>query len=396
MSRARRPLWRIVALLAVLAFVFAACGDDNDNETSSGGSGTTEAGGGGVTCSDVAIGFFGALTGDNANLGVNIMQGAELAVKQFNEANPDCQVGFEKFDSQGSPDQAPALAQKAIGNKKLIGLVGPAFSGESRAANPIFDEAGLPIVTPSATGVDLSAQGWKIFHRAVGNDNSQGPAAAKYIVDTLKAAKVAVIDDKSEYGKGIADVVRQELGSKATVSDSIDPQAQDYSSTVNKVKAAAPDAIFYGGYYAEGGRLLKQLRDAGVKATFVSDDGSLDKGLIEAAGAANAEGAVMTCPCAPIGDIEGGPEFQKAYKEATGDEPGTYSPEAYDAANVLLEGIKQGNTTREKLNDFLGTVSYKGITKTLKWDDKGEIAEITIYAYTVKNGEITPIGPIKG
>lgn len=397
--RSRRRLWRIVALLAVMMLVLAACGDDDDDTEAGGGTDTTEASGGsggGVECEDVSLAFFGALTGDNANLGVNIMQGAELAVEQFNEENPDCQVGFEKLDSQGSPDQAPALAQQAIGNESIVGIIGPAFSGESRTANPIFDEAGLPLITPSATGIDLSTNGWDVFHRAVGNDNSQGPAAAAYITDELGASKVVVIDDASEYGKGIADVVRDELGDAVAASDSIDPAAQDYSSTVNEIRSADPDVIYYGGYYAEGGRLLKQIRDAGIDATFMSDDGALDPGLVEAAGAAAAEGAIATCPCAPAADIEGGPEFQEAYQEAYGDEAGTYSTEAYDAASVFLEGIKEGNTTRESMLEFLNEVTFEGLTKTLSWDETGEIAEITIYAYKVENGEFAPVGPIGG
>lgn len=404
----RHPLWRLLALLAALGLFAAACGGDDGGETTAGGqtSETTAADDGGqgqgqgegVTCQDVSLGFFGALTGENANLGVNIAQGAELAITQFNEENPGCQVGYEEFDSQGSPDQAPALAQEAIGNESLVGIIGPAFSGESRAANPIFDEAGLPIITPSATGVDLSQQGWTIFHRAVGNDSSQGPAAAAYILGELGATSVAVIDDASEYGKGIADLVREavQADGELSTSESIDPTSQDFSATVNAIRSDAPDAIFYGGYYAEGGRLLKQLRDAGVEATFVSDDGSNDPGLIEAAGADAAEGAILTCPCAPISEIEGGTEFQQAYQEAFGDEPGTYSAEAYDAANAFLEAIKAGQTDRKGINTYLNEeLEFEGITKTISFDENGEIAEVTIYAYTVEGGKIVPIGPIE-
>jgi branched-chain amino acid transport system substrate-binding protein len=390
----RNPLWRLLALLFALTIIAAACGGDDD-DSASGGSTTTTGGSssGGVKCTDLSLGFFGALTGDAANLGVNIMQGAQLAVNQFNDANPDCQIGFEEYDSQGSPDQAPALAQQAVGDKKVVGLIGPAFSGESRAANPIFDEAGLPIITPSATGVDLSAQGWKIFHRGLANDGAQGPAEAKYIAAEVGAKNVAVIDDASEYGKGLADIVRSSLkdnNATVAVSDSVDPKAQDYSSTVNKVKAANPDAIFYGGYYAEAGRLTKQLRDAGVTATFISGDGTLDPGYVSAAGDAAAEGAIITCPCAPSPD-----DYKKAYHDAWNEDPGTYSPEAYDAANMFLEAIKAGNTDRASINDWISSNSYEGITKTMKFDDKGEVAAGEIYVYKVQSSKITPAGTVK-
>lgn len=391
----RNPLWRLLALLFALTIVAAACGGDDDDSASGDGNTTTTGGSssGGVKCEDISLGFFGALTGDAANLGVNIEQGAELAVNQFNDANPDCQIGFEKFDSQGSPDQAPALAQQAVGDKKLVGLIGPAFSGESRAANPIFDEAGLPIITPSATGVDLSAQGWKIFHRGLANDGAQGPGVAKYIAAELGAKNVAVVDDASEYGKGLADIVRSSLAdnnAKVAVSDSVDPKAQDFSSTVNKVKSANPDAIFYGGYYAEAGRLAKQLRDAGVTATFVSGDGTLDPGFVDAAGADAAEGAIITCPCAPSPD-----DYKTAYKEAWNQDPGTYSPEAYDAANMFLAAIKAGKTDRASINDWISSNSYDGITKTMKFDDKGEGATTAIYVYKVEGGKIVDSGTVK-
>ena len=398
---ANRKGWlRLLAIVAALLMITAACGDDADDN--GGTTAPTDGGSGeGVQCDeDLAIGFFGALTGDNSNLGVNISQGAELAVMQWNEENPDCEITYEKLDSQGSPDQAPALAQKAVQQENLVGLVGPAFSGESKVANPIFNEAGLPIVTPSATAPGLADNGWTIFHRAVGNDNSQGPAAANYMTGELNVKKAAVIDDASEYGKGIADIVRADLKGgdvNVAVSESIDPKAQDYSSTVTKIKGANVDAIFYGGYYAEAGRLVKQLRDAGVTATLVAPDGVLDKGYIEAAGATSADGTIITCPCAPLDQISGGTEFKEAYEEEFGEEAGTYSPEAFDAANALLEAIRDGNTTREAINTYLNEeLDFQGITKQLSFDDKGEIAEVTVYAYKVEDGEIVPVGPVKG
>ena len=132
--------------------------------------------------------------------------------KQYNEKHKDCQVKLKQFDSQGSETQAPALAKTAIDDKTVIGIVGPAFSGESKAADPAFNEAGLTTITPSATNPALAKNGWKTFFRALGNDASQGPAAAKYIKDDLKATKVFVMDDASEYGKGLADIVKSDLG----------------------------------------------------------------------------------------------------------------------------------------------------------------------------------------
>src|SRR5215471_19736156 len=243
--RQQRHWWRLPAVLLGLALVAAACGSSNNNNSEASG---------GKCPSNMQIGNFGALTGDSANLGINIRNGAELAIDQWNSSNPDCKVTLKEYDSQGDPAQAPGLAQKAAEDKNIVAIVGPAFSGESAQANPIFDQAGLPIVTASATNPDLSKQGWKIFHRALANDAAQGPAVGKYILDQLKGKKVAVIDDASDYGKGLADIVRSTVkdnGGSVSTSESIDPKAQDYSATVNKIAADKPDTVFFGGYYQQ-------------------------------------------------------------------------------------------------------------------------------------------------
>jgi branched-chain amino acid transport system substrate-binding protein len=385
--RGRKNVLRLIAALACVGLLAGACGDDDD-DTDTGT--TTEAPGGGggdgaATCDDgTAIGFFGALTGDNANLGINIRNGVQLAVDQFNEANAGCQVTLEDYDSQGSPDLAPALADQAIADDNVLGIVGPAFSGESRAANPKFDEAGLPIITASATGADLSQQGWSIFHRALAGDQVQGPAVAKYIEETLQPESVGVLDDNSEYGKGLADIVRETLGDTVTANDSIDPTATSFSAAVTVMKDADVDVIFFGGYYAAAGPLAKQLRDAGVESTLVFADGVKDPGYVEGAQAA-AEGSLITCPCAP-GDSN--PEFLAAYEEAFGAEPGTYSAEGYDAANVMLAAIASGVSTREAMLEFIDAYDSPGITKQMKWAEDGEPAGGDIYVYEVTDGEI--------
>src|SRR5581483_4687528 len=220
MLRTHARLGRALALVTIAALALAACGSSKKSVSSSGTTESTAApsssstvpsavvSGGKCNGQTIALAFFGALTGDNRNLGINERDGAKVAVQQFNQANTSCQVELKQFDSAGDPAQAPALANAVVQDKDVVGVVGPAFSGESKAADPIFNEAGVPTITASATNPALSTNGWKVFHRAVANDDFQGPADAKYILNDLKAKKVAVIDDASEYGKGIADVVR--------------------------------------------------------------------------------------------------------------------------------------------------------------------------------------------
>jgi branched-chain amino acid transport system substrate-binding protein len=376
-----RSLIKIGAPAVAAALALSACGG------TTGGSGSTA---GGKAC-DLKIGFFGALTGDAANLGINIKNGAELAVNQYNEKNADCKVTLVSFDSQGDPSVAPALAQKAITDKKLVGIVGPAFSGESKAADPIFDKAGLNIISASATNPDLSENGWKTFHRVLGNDATQGPAASKYIKDVLKAQKTFVIDDSSEYGKGLADIVRKDLGGMVSGNDSIQQKQTDFSGSVTKVRASNSEALFFGGYYAEAALLVKQLRGAGWDGTFVAADGVKDDGFIKAAGAA-AEGAVITCPCLPPDQA---PEFAAAYKKAYNSDPATYSAEAYDAANVFLAGIAASKTSSEDMTAFIKSYDQPGVTKRIKFDAKGEPAEVTVWAYKVEGGKIVADQEIK-
>jgi len=388
----KSTLLRVGAIAVSFAFITAACGSDNDSSSSDTVVTADTAAAAGVTCNSVSIAFFGALSGDAGNLGKNIRAGADLAVSEFNTANPGCQVGLVDFDSQGDPAQAPALAQKAIDDKSILGIVGPAFSGESKAADPLFDAAGLALITPSATNEALNDNNWKVFHRALAGDDKQGPGIATYIQKTLAAAKVGVIDDASEYGKGLADIVKTTLGAAVVASDSIDPKAADFSAAVSKMKAAAPDAIFYGGYYAEAGKLAKQLRDAGVTATLVFGDGVKDQGYIDAAGPA-ADGSIITCTCA---DGASNAEFAAAYTaKFPGETPQTYGAEAYDAAKAFLAAIAAGKTDRAGVLEFLGTYDAAGVTKQIKWDATGEVAGNAVYAYKVDAGKIVPLGLIE-
>ncbi len=380
-----RTIIRLGVPITTAALILTACGGTRTDSAS-----TATSGGEQKVC-DAEIGFFGALTGDAANLGINIKNGAELAVKQYNDKNPDCQIKFVTFDSEGDPAKAPALAQKAVQNKKLVGIVGPAFSGESKAANPIFNEAGLNIISASATNPALGQQGWKVFHRVLGNDATQGPAVAKYIKDVVKASKVFVIDDSTEYGKGLGDQVRQALGNLVVGSDAVQQKQPDFSATVTKVTGASADAVFYAGYYAEASKVIKQLRGGGWKGVFVAPDGVKDNAFVQQAGDA-AAGAVLTCPCVPE-DVA--PEFAKAYQAAYNSPPATYSAEAYDAATVFVDAVAAGKTSSQDVSDFIRSFDKQGVTKKIKFDESGEPAEVSVWAYKVTDGKIVKDQEIK-
>jgi branched-chain amino acid transport system substrate-binding protein len=386
-----RPIVKLGAPLVAAALALTACGGTTGGTSNAGGS-SSSGGASGQKC-DLKIGFFGALTGPDANLGTNIINGVKLAVDQYNAKHADCKVTAAPFDSQGDPAQAPALAKKAIDDKSVVGVVGPAFSGESNAADPLFNEAGLTAITPSATNVSLSTKGWKTFFRVLGSDGAQGASAAKYIKDVLGAKKVLVIDDATDYGKPLAGFIKQGLGSTAVGTVTVQKGDTNFSAAVTKIRSSGADVVSYSGYYTEAGLLTKQMRDAGIKATFVSGDGVKDVGYIKAGGAKATEGSILTCPCLPPDRAQGTffQDYQKAYKT----EPGTYSAEGFDAAKILLDGIAAGKTTRSDLLSFVKSYDAPGVSKQLKFDDKGEPASTAVWAYKVENGKIVPDREIK-
>ena len=378
---------RVAAILAPAALGLSACGGTSDD------SGGTSTSAGTQAACDLKIGFMGALTGPAAGLGIQIEKGVELALDEYNQEYPDCKVGLEKYDTQGDPTQAGPLARQAVGDDKVIGIVGPAFSGESAAVDPTFAEAGLPTITASATDPTLSEQGWDTFFRILGNDATQGPAAAEYIQNKLKSTKVFVMDDASPYGKGLADQVRDTLGNDVVGNDEVQTGQTDFSASVTAVKASGADTLFYGGYYPEAGPLIKQLRAGNWNGTFVTADGVKDPGFIEAAGKAAADGTIITCPCIPPEQAAG--TFFDDYKAKFNTEPGTYGPEAFDATNVFLAGIESGIDTLPAMLDFVKNYDAEGVTKHIAWTANGESKDIHVYAYKVVNGDIVYQSEIK-
>jgi branched-chain amino acid transport system substrate-binding protein len=394
-------LGRIAAALLGLSLIAAACGDDSKTsssattaaatDTTAAAAGATTAAGG-VTCpAGTKLAFTGALSGDNGNLGKNMVNGAKLAIDAFNKANPGCQVTFDTaYDSQGDPAQAPALADKIVADSKIIGLIGPGFSGETKATMPTYEKAGLTMITPGATNAQLSKQGWKTFHRILANDDLQAPGIAAYIKGA-GAKKVAVVDDASTYGKPLADAVRSGIGALDVSDDQVAKGSVDFSAAVTKIKGSGADYVFYGGYYSDAAKLVKAMRDGGVTATFVSGDGSLDVGFITNAGAA-AEGAVLTATGAPPSVNA---DFQTAFKAAYGTDVTLYAPEAYDCAKVFLDAIAAGKVTRADVQAFVTAYDKPGITKQIKFDATGEPAGSAVYYYVVEKGALVGKGIIK-
>jgi len=393
----QRVMIKVGAPIVLGALALAGCGSSSSTSGSTGGS-SKASGGGGKT---YTLACQGPLTGDNAQLGINICDGAKLAVDQAAKAGGlPFTLKYSAVDDQGKAAQGPVAAQKIIGDSSVVGVVGPAFSGATQASEGFFTQANLASVTASATkpGLTSAKNGFKTFFRAVANDSAQGNGAAAYIAAKLKAKKVYSIDDAEAYGQGLSKVFESSLKSKniQVVHDSVPQGTKQYEPVAGKVVQSGADVVYYSGYYADAGPLLKALKAGGFKGTFMSDDGAKDPNLIKLAGSANAEGAYLTCPCIAAAQNPDAASFVSSYKAAFNADPGTYSAEAFDAANALISAMKGigADVTRAKVVDAVRALDYKGITKTIKFQSTGELSSTAVYLYQVKNGTITYLGPV--
>lgn len=391
---------RVVAtttiVAAVGAVVLAGCGSSSSGGGGLGGSGSS----GGTTWS---IGFEGPLSGANAQLGINEEYGAELAIDQ---ANADPNLGFKlqlvKADDQGDPTKAPAAATQLIQNPKVLGEIGPSFSGASLAVGQRYGAAGLAMITPSATNATIQQQGFTTFYRIVPNDNVEGSQGADWLART-GVKHLFVLQDLSAYGKGVGDTVAKEArakGIKVTEQGLDGTTTKNYNPIAQTITASGADALFYGGYDAQAALLAKALKSAGYKGITVGGNGIKSSVFTQSAGTAG-NGWYMTCGCQDATVAKSAKSFASAYQSKFNTPPSTYSPEAYDATNMLIQAIKtasaNGTPTRATVLAAVKNTSYKGITTTIKFQSNGDLLSNvqTVNLYQVKNGQIVELGNIQ-
>ncbi|UFN44844.1 branched-chain amino acid ABC transporter substrate-binding protein [Nocardioides okcheonensis] len=375
--------WQAVAFTAVAGLALSACGT-----TDTGGGGGDADGG---DCS-FKIGAMGALSGANASIVIPSVDGAELALKQWD--NDECDVTLERFDTEGDPAKATPVATQIAGDEDFIGVIGGAFSGETRATKTIYQDGGIPMISQSATATDLTQEEpVEVFHRLVPYDDYQGAAIAKYLTDELGATKVFVIDNAEAYGEPLADRVEETLGDNMIERDKTEVGQTDFAPTVSKIESAEPDAIMYGGYIAEAAPLLKQIRDAGIDAPFIGGDGLYGADFGNAVGEAG-EGAVVMCPCAPI---EEDSTFAADFEEEFGGAPGAYAAEGFDAMNVFLAALDDGARTRAEVLEFVNSYEGDGLSKSIAFDENGDVPaeQVSYWAYKNEGGTLTPEVEVK-
>ena len=355
----------------------------------------------GKQSSDIKIGHVGPITGGIAHLGKDNENGARLAIEQANEAKIKLGGKEVKFvlvaeDDQADPKVGTTVAQKLV-DAQVAGVVGHLNSGTSIPASPLYNGAGIPVISGSATNPKLTEQGFKTQFRVVGRDDQQGPAIASYLANNNKPKTVAIIDDATAYGEGIANEVEKTLKAASIAvlpREKGTDKTTDWKAVLTKLKGRDPDAIFYGGMDATGGPLMKQGRELGIKAVFAFGDGACTEEMAKLAGLA-AEGLLCSQAGIPVAAADKG--FLEAYKKKFNADPILYAPFTYDAANLLIAAMKKADSPDPaKYLPELARITYKGATGEISFDAKGDRKDAEMTIFTLQGGKIVPLAVIKG
>ncbi len=347
----------------------------------------------------VKIGHAGPLTGGIAHLGKDDENGVHLAVDEATAKKMKIGGKVIKFemvseDDQADPKLGPVVAQKLI-DAKVAGVAGHLNSGVSIPASAVYNQAGIPMISGSATNPKLTEQGFKNVFRTVGRDDQQGPAIAAYVANELKAKKVAIADDATAYGEGLANEVEKTLkaaGVQVVTREKTNDKATDFKAILTKMKGRNPDVIFYGGMDATGGPMIKQARELGIKATFAFGDGACTSEMGKLGGAA-AEG--LYCSQAGIPTQMASKQFQDAFKAKYG-EVKQYAPFFYDAAMIMIAAMQKADSTDPaKFLPEISKISYDGATGHIEFDEKGDRKDAEITIYQLKAGNVEPLAIVK-
>ena len=384
---------RFVLLISATIVILCGCGKEESKTIESAKAPDDDS----VT---VKIGVAGPLTGGIAHQGKDDENGVHLAVdeataKKMKIGGKTIKFEMMSEDDQADPKMGPAIAQKFV-DAKVAGVVGHLNSGVTIPASAVYSQAGIPMISGSATNPKLTEQGFKVVFRTVGRDDQQGPAIAAYLANELKVKKVAIADDATAYGEGLANEVEKTLkaaGVQVVAREKTNDKATDFKAILTKMKGKNPDAIFYGGMDATGGPMIKQARELGVKATFAFGDGACTSEMTKLGGAAS-EG--MYCSQAGIPTQMASQEFQTAFKAKYG-EVKQYAPFFYDAAKILIAAMQHADSTNPaKYLPLLASMSYDGATGHIEFDAKGDRKDAEMTIFQLRNGNVVPVAIIKG
>jgi branched-chain amino acid transport system substrate-binding protein len=353
----------------------------------------------------VKIGHVGPVSGAIAHLGKDNELGAKMAIEDLNAKGMKIGGKTAKFellaeDDAGDPKQGTAVAQKLV-DSKVNGIVGHLNSGTTIPASKLYSDAGIPQVSPSATNPKYTRQGFKTTFRVVADDTQLGGTLGRYAVETLKAKNIAVIDDRTAYGQGVAEEFEKAAkaaGATIVGHEFTTDKSTDFNAILTKLKGTKPDVLFFGGMDAVGGPMLKQVKQLGLNVKFMGGDGLCTGELAKLAGEAIGEDMVV---CAEAGGVDGDfkaplDTWKTKFKEKNGVEVQIYAPYVYDAVHVLAAAMeKAGSSDPEKYLPEVSKVDYKGLTGPITFDEKGDIKNGALTLYTYKGGARTQIAVVR-
>ncbi len=342
----------------------------------------------------VKIGASAPLTGPQAHIGKDNENGTRMAIDDANAKGVTIggkKVRFELLseDDQTDPKAATIVAQKLV-DAKVNGVIGHLNSGTTIPASRIYSDNGIPQISPSATAVAYTAQGFKTAFRVMANDAQQGKVLGEYATKNLGAKKIAVLDDRTAYGQGIADEfvkAAQASGAEIVSRQYTTDKAIDFAAVLTSIKGKQPDLVFFGGMDPQGAPMVKQLRALGMKTQFMMGDGGYTPKLIENAGPA-AEGTYASLPGVPLDKMQGGRDFSTRYAAQFKQPIQLYAPYCYDAVNVMIAAMQQaGSAEPAKYLPLLGKVVHDGVTAKIAFDAKGDLNGGAITMYQVRQGK---------
>ncbi len=345
----------------------------------------------------VKIGHVAPTTGPQAHLGKDNENGARLAIDDLNAKKMVIGGNIIKWelvaeDDQADPKQGTIVAQKLV-DSKVAGVVGHLNSGTTIPASKIYSDAGIPQISPSATAIAYTHQGFKSAFRVMANDSQQGSVIGTATVQTLGAKTVAIVDDKTAYGEGLAEETKKAAlaaGAKIVAEEHTDDKATDFKAILTKIKGKRPDVIMYGGMDAQGGPMVKQMKELGIKSKFISGDGVCSSEWPKLASGA-AEGQYCTQAGLPPDRMPSAKDFVTRFTAKYGPIQ-VYAPYSYDATMTFAAAMQKANSVDPaKYLPELAKVSYDGITAKIEFDDNGDTKNGAITLYTVKDGNLVPV-----
>ena len=343
----------------------------------------------------IKIGVQGAHSGDLASYGVPSLNAVKIVTEQANAKGGVLgkQVEVVAQDDQCKPEMATSAATKLISDQVGV-VVGPICSGPTTASLPLFQEAGLIAVSPTATTPGLTESGKNpLFFRTVANDNAQAKLTSDFMLNNLKAKKIAYLHDNGDYGKGFADnnrVLMEKGGAETVLFEAVTPDAVDFSAVVRKLRRAKPDIVVFGGYQPVASKLVQQMRRDRLDTPFIGPDGVKDETFLKMTGK-DSEGVYASYP-KDTSSLEAYKQARDAHVKAYGSEPGFGYYNAYAAAQCLLDAIeKTGGTDMAKLKEALRTNAVDTPLGKIRFNDKGDAAGMALSIYQVKDGKFVEL-----